>query len=136
MALELVPRHWMLPTFHFPTLADFDAWDIEPRENGGLTISADDKNVFIEAALPGVDTKDIDVTFDKGRLLIRGEGKEEEKGKKFYRKAQRTYSYSVTPPVDVEQKKEPEATYKNGVMSVTFTRSPASQPKKLAVKTK
>lgn len=41
----------------------------------GLSISEDDKKVYVEASIPGVDPKDVDVIFEKGLLTIRGEKK-------------------------------------------------------------
>lgn len=100
----------------------------------GLSVSEDDKNVYVEAAVPGVDPKDVDVTFDKGAVTIRAEKKEEEKGKKFQRKATSSFYYRVAP-ADVDAKATPTAVCKNGVMKVTFTKTPSAKPKKIAVKT-
>jgi HSP20 family protein len=100
----------------------------------GLSVSEDEKNVYVEASMPGLDAKDIEVTFDKGVVWVKGEAKEEEKNKKYYRRASRSFSYRVAVPGEVNPDAEPEATYKNGVMTVTFAKSPKKQPKKIAVK--
>jgi HSP20 family protein len=100
----------------------------------GLSVSEDEKNVYVEAALPGIDPKDVEITLDKGILWIKGEAKEEEKQKKFYRKSARSFSYRVAVPGDINTKVEPNAVSKNGVMKVTFAKSPAAEPKKIAVK--
>ena len=109
-------------------------WGITTTSSGGLTISEDEKYVYVQASLPGVDPKEIEVTFDKGVVWIKGELKLEEKGKKFYRKSASQFSYRVAVPGDLDHTKEPEASCKNGVMTVSFAKSPASQPKKIAVK--
>lgn len=103
----------------------------------GLQVSEDETHVYVEAALPGVDPHDIEVTFDKGMLWIKGEGKVEEKDTKrtFYRKTSQSFSYRVAIPGDVDEAKEPEANCKNGVMTIAFTKVPEKQPKKIAVKT-
>lgn len=136
MALDLVP--WSF--WRFPALRSFWDWDEEEEWSlsatapSGLSISEDDKNVYVTAALPGVDPKDVEVTFDKGILWIKGENKEEEKGRKYYRKATNAFSYRVAVPGDIDPKAEPSATCKNGVMTVTFAKSAMAQPKKIAVK--
>jgi HSP20 family protein len=131
---DMVPQSF----FRFPTFRNI--WDDEddfltPSTPSGLSISEDDKSVYVDASLPGVDPKNIDITFDKGVVWIKGESAEEEKeGKKYYRRASSSFSYRVAVPGDLDQNSEPQATYKNGVMKVTFTKSPQSQPKKIAIK--
>jgi len=102
-----------------------------------VAISEDDKNVYIEAALPGLDPKDVDITFEKGYVWIKGEAKEEEtdKKKKFYRRATKSFSYRIAVPGDIDMNAEPTASYKHGVMTVTFAKSPKTQPKKIQIKT-
>jgi len=102
-----------------------------------VAISEDDKNVYIEAALPGLDPKDVDITFEKGYVWIKGEAKEEEtdKKKKFYRRATKSFSYRIAVPGDIDMNAEPTASYKHGVMTVTFSKSPKTQPKKIQIKT-
>ena len=100
----------------------------------GLSVSEDEKKVYVEVAVPGIDPKEIDVTFSKGLLTIKGHKKEEEKTKTYRRKATRSFFYRVVPG-DVDPKATPAATCKNGVMTVTFAKVHAPKPKKIAVKT-
>lgn len=134
MVLDITPRSF----WRFPTLSNFwedeDDWGLMTNWPSGISISEDDKNVYIEAAVPGVDPKDIDVTFDKGVVWIKGEGKQEEKDKKYYRRAASSFSYRVAIPGDVDASSEPMAAVKNGVMKVTFAKSPEKQPKKISVR--
>lgn len=135
MANMLAPRSfWTFPSVRMPSLVedllDETAMDTTPS---GLSVSEDGGNVYIEAALPGIDSKDIEVTFENGILHISGEAKQEEKEKKYYRKATSSFSYRVAVPREVSPKTEPEATYKNGMM-VTFKKTAPSKPKRIAVK--
>lgn len=135
MAIDLVPSSF----FRVPSLRPYSIFDEEddfatPSPTGGLTIAEDEHSVFVQAALPGVDPKDIEVTVDKGIVWIKGETKEEETKKKFYRKATSMFSYRVGVPGDIDESKEPQASCKNGIMTITFTKSPKSQPKKITVK--
>lgn len=109
-------------------------WDLATNTPSGLTISEDDRFVYVSANLPGVDPKDVEVTFDKGVVWIKGEMVEEEKDKKYYRKASSSFSYRVAIPGDIDLDKEPEATSKHGIMTVKFVKKPRSQPKKITVK--
>ena len=134
--VDLVPGSlWRFP--RLPSIwEDDEDWGLMTNTPTGLTISEDEKNVYVEAAVPGVDPKDIEVTFSKGVVWIKGESKEEEKKKKYYRKAMSSFSYRVAVPGDVDPKAEPQAECKNGKMTVTFAKAPQAQPKKIAVKAK
>lgn len=139
MTTNLIPRRLLsFPNFSLPDFWDEDEkWLTSPSTQSGLSIYEDDNKVYVEAAVPGIDPKNVDVTFQDGYLWIRGETKEEEedKKKKYYRKASRSFSYRVAVPGEVDESKEPEATYKHGVMTIAFAKSPKAQPKKIQVKT-
>lgn len=132
---SVIPRNlWTFPTLRIPSFIE-DLEEFLPTSNllNGLSISEDDKHVYVEAAVPGIDPKEVEIIFDKGILTIKGEKKEEEKGKTFRRKATQSFFYQVKPE-DVDWKKEPSAIYKNGVMTATFMKV-MEKPKKIAVKT-
>lgn len=130
---NLVPHsYWRLPTL--PSLwEDDDDWSASTNWPSGLSLSEDDKNIYVQAAVPGVEPKDIEVTVDHGVVWIKGESKNEEDTKKFYRKAVSSFSYRVVVPGDFDTNKDPDARVKNGVMTVTFSKSPKAQPKKISV---
>ncbi len=108
--------------------------DIITSNNNGLAIAEDEKNVYVEAAVPGIDPKDIELTFEKGVLLIRAETNEKEEKKKMIRQSRKSFVYQVSVPGDIDYNAEPEAKCKNGMMTVVFAKSPKSQPKKIAIK--
>lgn len=115
---------------------DEDFWPSVSTKSSGISISEDEKNIFIEVAVPGIDPKNIDLTVKDNQLWIHGEQNEEEKDKKrkYYRKANSSFSYRVTIPGEVDANTEPTASCVKGIMTVTFQKSPKSQPKKIQVK--
>jgi len=135
---NLIPRRWLsFPNLTLPDFWDEDEeWLTTPSSQSGLSIYEDEDKVYVEAAVPGIDPKDVDITFQDGYLWIRGETKEEteDKKKKYYRKATQSFSYRVAVPGEIDENKDPEATYKHGVMTIAFTKSPKTQPKKIQVK--
>lgn len=136
MAFDLIPRSiWNMPS-RLPSIFDEEDDWATFMPSTGLTVSEDEKNVFVEAAMPGLDGDNIEVTFDKGALWVRGSKQEleEDKKKKFYRKASSSYSYRIVVPGNVDETQTPDAVYKNGVMKVTFHKVPESQPKKIEVR--
>jgi len=140
MAFDLMPSRLLsFPSLRMPSFwNDEDDWLSTPATPSGLSVSEDEKKVYIEAAVPGIDPKDVEITFQDGYLWIRGETKEEEKDKsrKYYRESNRSFSYRVAVPGDIDDKVEPEATSKNGVMSIVFAKSPKTTPKKIQIKAK
>lgn len=126
--------------FSFPGLSFTDVLDNDllsiPSDKDGLSVYEDDKKIYIEASLPGIDPNDVDITYQDKYLWIRGESKTEEKDKKkkYYSKATNSFSYRVAIPGDINIDKEPEATCKNGIMTISFTKSEKAQPKKIKIK--
>jgi HSP20 family protein len=125
------------PRFNLPSIwDDEDFWPVATQAQNNLSISEDDQKIYIEAAMPGIDPKNVDITFEKGYLWMKGEVKEEEKDqkRKYYRKATRSFSYRVAVPGDVDANAEPAASCKNGVLTVTFQKAAKAQPKKIQIK--
>lgn len=132
---DILPRSFFsMPAATVPSFFE-DIDELIPSSNlfNGLSISEDDKKVYVEAAMPGLDAKEIDVSFDKGVLSIRGDKNEEEKGKRYQRRATQSFHYRVALE-EIDSKSEPEAEYKNGIMTITFVKAKESKPKKIAVK--
>lgn len=134
--LNLVPRDFFsVPRFPSVWDDEDDFWTMSNTPSG-LTVSEDEKNVYVEAAVPGAEPEKVEITFDKGMLWIKGqqETEEKDKQKKFYRKASSLFSYRVAVPGEIDNDKEPQAVCKNGVMKIVFAKKPEVQPKRIAVK--
>lgn len=129
----LVPKSF----WSFPSLMEDEDWGYMSNLPSGLSLSEDASKVYIEAAVPGIDPKDVDITFDKGVVKVSASSKKEEKeGRKFWKRSQSEFSYQFTVPADVDAASEPSAEIKDGVLHLTFEKSPKSQPKKISVKMK
>ena len=117
-----------------------DIWDDEDfpvAATRDLDLYETDDEVVVKASIAGVSEDKLDITFEKGVLWIRAEEEQEEKeGKKYYRKASRSYSYKVAVPGDIDMGKEPTAEINNGVVTVTFKKAEKAKPKKISVKAK
>jgi HSP20 family protein len=126
--------------FPFPFLSDEEQKALSaPFANGSnLSVYEDDKAVYVEAALPGLNTNEIEVTFQKGVLSIQGNKKEEQEDKKrkYYRKASTMYSYQVAIPGNIDESQEPQAEFKNGIMKITFVKQKKAEPKRIPIKNK
>lgn len=114
-------------------------WDEDALSAAGdnLDVYETKDEVVVKANIAGVKPEKVEITFEKGVLWIRAEEEEETKeGKKYYRKASRSYSYKVAVPGNVDLKTEPNARVDHGVVSVVFKKAEEAKPKKITVKTK
>lgn len=96
-----------------------------------------ENKITVEAELPGVNSKDIDISLSGRRLFIKAERIDEKKEEKrdFHRMEISYGSYwrSIDLPADVEQSTV-DAKYKNGVLKVELKKTKASQTKKIEIK--
>lgn len=105
----------------FPGLANSSNDSFSPR----IDISENEKNILIEAEIPGVPKENLKLTLQDNILSIEGEKKNEveEKEKNFYR-AERSFGKfkrSFTLPVEVDSEKV-EAKFNNGILEITLSK--------------
>ena len=140
---NLVPFRSMLHSLNrWPSF-----WDDEDFSllSGSLSNSIDmyenENEVVVRANVAGVSSDDVDITFEKGVLWIQArnttqEESEEKDTKKYFSKASWNYSYKVAIPGFLDHSKEPDVELNDGILEITFYKSAASKPKKLAIKGK
>lgn len=124
--------------FKFPSLFEEFGENFPSTVQGheNLTVSEDETKFYVEAALPGLSENEIEASVDDNILWIRGTKKEEEsdKKKKFYRKASRSFSYSIALPKNIDHTKEPDADFKDGLMIITFPKEEQKKSKRISIK--
>jgi HSP20 family protein len=102
-----------------------------------LDISETDKEIMVQAELPGVDPKDLDITVTADRITISGEKKEtvEKSEKNYHHKEIRSgkFSRTVSLPSGVDTENV-AADHKNGVLTVRLKKTQAAAAKKISVK--
>jgi len=102
-----------------------------------LDISATNDVVVVKAEVPGIEPKDIQVTWNNQVLTVAGEKRmhKEEKDEKFYRmeRASGSFARSVTIPVPVDVSKV-EATFHNGLLTITMPKTAAAKGTSIPVK--
>lgn len=109
----------------------FPAWKPE------VDMYETNKDVFVEADIPGCDKKDVKISIDNNMLTISGEKKEEKeiKKKSFYQKEQRVGAFyrSVGLP-DYADVNKPKATYEKGVLKISFPKTGSAYVKHKRIK--
>lgn len=104
-----------------------------------LDVKETDRSLLVQAELPGVDEKDIELELTGRTLSIRGEKKKEEvKDEKGYHLSERSYGSflrSLQLPYEVDPAKI-EASFAKGVLTVTIAKpqSAVETTKKITVK--
>jgi HSP20 family protein len=94
-----------------------------------LEVHASDNEVRVSAELPGMDEKDIEVLVDNDVLTIRGEKKSEteDKDRRFSERYYGRFERRIPLSWEVDEDKI-EASFRNGVLTVTLPKSAESRP--------
>lgn len=123
-----------------------DLWrgfDLPARGNGGLglvsgtsvprvDVSEDEKAIRVTADLPGLEEKDVDVTFADGLLTIRGEthDESEDSGRRYYVKERSYGAFQRALAVGAEVDEDKiEAKFKNGLLTVVLPKTEEAKGK-------
>ncbi len=125
----------MSSLLRWPSVWDEEDWGVATPASDNLDVYETKDNVVVKANVAGIDPEKVDITFEKGVLTVSAqEAVEEKEGKKYYKKATRSYSYRVAIPGNIDLSQEPAAEVKHGILSVTFKKAEEAKPKKIAVK--
>ncbi len=112
----------------FSPLTTTPGWAAVP-----LAVWEDEHNVYVEADLPGMTDKDVEVTTHQGQLIISGERRAEQKGAWYDTRSYGRFEQRVTLPSAVEGDKA-EAKLCNGVLCLTFPKREDAKPRKIPLK--
>jgi HSP20 family protein len=119
-------------------------WDEENlpnfQSNSGMNVYVDEKEteVTVEAPVPGLEPKDVKVTYQDGMLHIYGETNQTEEDKRKGKVVKKwdmmtTFDYVTSLPRPIDSRSI-DAKIKNGVISVKAKIAEESKPKEIEVK--
>jgi HSP20 family protein len=104
-----------------------------------VDVAENENEVQVKVELPGISKDDVKITMQENILTIRGEKKQENETKNSeYRRVERSYGSfqrSFTLPTSVKHD-EIEASYKDGILTVTLPKAEEAKPKQIDVKVK
>jgi HSP20 family protein len=110
----------------FPSLFDDDFFTVSssrPNSLPAVNIREDEKNYFLELAVPGMDKKDLKIDINEDVLTVSSESKNESEDKQEgYTRKEFSYSSFVRSfyiPENVN-KDSIQANYKEGILTVSF----------------
>lgn len=136
-----------LSPFNGPTLSRVDSWfdrvlgedgnGVRPLSTGNFAVSVwgDENHLHVEAELPGVSEKDVEITVHDGVLTIRADRRPEEGLAYLYNnRAFGSFERAIVLPEAVDADKV-EALMTNGVLRVDLPKHEAARPRKITLKT-
>ena len=135
-------NHGWNPLQQFQTEVNrlFDRFAGEGRGAGGypaLNVWEDPEGCYVEAELPGVELKDLEIFVTGGnQLTLKGERKPVEAEKGIWHRQERgfgTFGRTLTLPFAVDADKV-EARLDNGVLTVKLAKHESAKPRKIVVK--
>jgi HSP20 family protein len=104
-----------------------------------LDVYQTDNDVVIKATIPGIAPEEVDISITGDTVTIKGEQKEETevKDEDYMLKERRygSFSRSVSIPVSVKSDKA-DATFDNGVLTLTLPKADEIKPKQIKIKPK
>ncbi|UEM06855.1 Hsp20/alpha crystallin family protein (plasmid) [Skermanella rosea] len=91
-------------------------------------VAETDREYRVTAELPGLEEKDIDLTFQDGVLTLKGEKKVEHggEGARYSERYHGRFQRSISLGPDVEEDKV-SASFRNGVLTVVLPKSPEAE---------
>jgi HSP20 family protein len=102
-----------------------------------VDVYEDKEKITVEVEVPGMESKDVEITLDKNILTIKGERLIEKKAKeKDYWRTERSsglFARSFTLPSSVESEKI-QASYDKGVLTIHIPKKPEIVPRKIEIK--
>ena len=130
--MDRTRRHTFRPLYMWPR-----SWDGDGRIAIDVYREAD--SLVVRAAIPGVKPEEVDVAVDRNTLVIKGESKVEEgvKEKEYLHRERRygTFQRTVALPEGLDAEKA-DASYDNGVLTVSIPKSEESKPHSLKINVK
>jgi HSP20 family protein len=111
--------------------------DAESEWLPSLDMAETKNEIVVKAEVPGMDPKEIGISLSDGLITIKGEKKQErEEKEKDYHLVERSYgtfTRSIRLPKEVQSDKI-NASYKNGVLTVTLPKSEEAKKKEVKIK--
>jgi HSP20 family protein len=104
-----------------------------------VDVSEDKESFIVQAELPGMDPKDVDVNISGNMLTVKGEKKKEEEKKDEHRHSMERYygsfQRSFQLPANVNTDKI-DATFEKGVLKITLPKTEEAKKKEIEIKVK
>ena len=113
-----------------------DEHDVTSEWGLPLDVVEDENEYIVIASLPGIKPEDLDITFNKGSLTIKGEIKDESETTKgqYHLRERRfgTFARTITLPTTVKPE-DIQADYHDGILELKMPKSEEVKPKRIPI---
>lgn len=102
-----------------------------------VDVHENENAITLRAELPGMSEDDVELTIENGRLTVQGEKRlEKEDTDGNYRRIESAYGsfYRSFPLPNTVDQDNIDASFKNGVLTVTLPKAETAKPKRIALK--
>lgn len=117
------------------SVTDQNEWP-QAEWNLALDVLENEDQFVIKASLPGVKPEDLDVTYNKGLLTIKGEIKDESQSEQgqFHLRERRfgSFTRSISLPASVKSE-DIHADFKDGVLTLRLPKEEEIKPKRIQI---
>ncbi|MBT2772681.1 Hsp20/alpha crystallin family protein [Halomonas sp. ISL-60] len=128
-------RNWMKPFFKDESVKD--RLGFFAQRNPKVDIIDREKEVIVRAEMPGVDRKELDVEITEHAVTLKGQrsSESEEKKDEYYHSEiwQGSFYRTIALPVEVDTRNA-DATFKDGILTITLPKTKQALRRKLEVK--
>ena len=120
------------PFFRFPVFPEESqaaGW------NPAVDVLEETEKIVVKVEAPGVDEKDLRITFEDGVLTVTGERQFERKDDRNYHRIERSYgtfTRTFTLPRSIDATRI-VASYRNGVLEIEIPKKEESRPKQIQI---
>lgn len=99
-----------------------------------INLREDNDSVYVEALIPGIEAKDLELTVMRNTLTLSGERRETEGNVTWHRNERGSGKFlrTIELPVEVDADRV-MAECRNGVLTITLPKAEAARPKKISV---
>lgn len=101
-----------------------------------VNVTSNEDNYFLRAELPGLDAEALDISVDQNTVTIKGQRTNEIEGEgvSFHRRERTsgTFARAITLPSDIDADSV-DASYRNGLLTVTVPKAPETKPRQITV---
>ena len=101
-----------------------------------INLSEDDNNYYVEALVPGIEPKALDLNLMQGTLTLSGERKADDNNGLTWHRRERgagKFMRTIELPAAIDNSKV-DAEYRNGVLMITLPKPQSQKPKKISIK--
>jgi HSP20 family protein len=118
------------PFFRFPYVEESAAaW------NPPVDVAEENEKLMVKVEVPGIDEKDLRVTFEDGLLTITGERQFERKDERNYHRIERSYG-TFTRSFSLPRSADPSqivASYRNGVLEIEIPKKAEARSRQIQI---